>query len=80
MKIEVDWKPISQIPQEWSEPIIIINEYNKLQTFKNTIGKVVKEVRDGKNIYDYYSNFENLVKKYKIKYWAYEYEFVIDES
>lgn len=65
MKITFTWVKPSSVP-DMNMPLLVMTENNKLMAFKDSMtfygGDKTKA----------YSDWENMVRKYKIKYWVYQ--------
>lgn len=70
MTAHFNWNPASWAPMNIDLPILAWTNNDKLVVFKDT-----KTWLNG-NVEHPISDFKRLVEKYKIKFWAYQYEVI----
>lgn len=67
------WNPIECAPKDINEPILALTNNNKLIVFKDT------KTFLGGDIEHPFSDWKNIVDKYKIKLWVYQSEVINSE-
>ena len=71
-KITFEWNTTDNVPELMNEPILCMTEKGKLCVFSNTEGMYKERMHFIK-----YSNFNNLVNNYHIKYWVYQKNLIV---